>query len=335
MLDALRVYRESDRKGMPTADEVKDMTDLMKQQSYPFARCLRDLLRASDESALVEAQERAATKRRKLWSCFESEIRVKQGIEISEETFAKAAAEFLGLSTIQAQKNGIEGVDYCFGADKFILGDIETPSYSLSDCTLADATMWASRFDVIAIALMNMETDWVQTLLEESSEVEDTDLLPKNDWKTPQYEHTLTVIEKLKAGLKKFHVIDIEEFVDDILHFYNGIGVSELSTSPEEMLKNISDFIEGFVDEPLQVWPEYIRNHRWVPKRELVLVSIGINNNTDDEFELVEFTDERSDEIGSELNALPEDLRMALLKIAAERIYAEEVKEFNTAGEVS
>ena len=46
LLDALRVYRESDRKGMPTADEVKDMTDLMRQQSYPFARCLRDLLRA-------------------------------------------------------------------------------------------------------------------------------------------------------------------------------------------------------------------------------------------------------------------------------------------------
>ena len=64
MLDALRVYREteserkgkqptgslpyspSDRKGMPTADEVRDMTDLMSQQSYPFARCLRDLLRA-------------------------------------------------------------------------------------------------------------------------------------------------------------------------------------------------------------------------------------------------------------------------------------------------
>ena len=39
-------YSPSDRKGMPTADEVKDMTDLMSQQSYPFARCLRDLLRA-------------------------------------------------------------------------------------------------------------------------------------------------------------------------------------------------------------------------------------------------------------------------------------------------
>ena len=46
LLDALRVYRESDRTGMPSADEVIDMTDLIKQQSYPFAKCLRDLLRA-------------------------------------------------------------------------------------------------------------------------------------------------------------------------------------------------------------------------------------------------------------------------------------------------
>jgi hypothetical protein len=45
LLDALRVYRESDREGMPTADEVKDMTNLMKQQSYPLAVYLRNLLR--------------------------------------------------------------------------------------------------------------------------------------------------------------------------------------------------------------------------------------------------------------------------------------------------
>ena len=56
MLDALRVYRESDRKGMPTADEVKDMTDLMSQQSYPFARCLRDLLRANSEKTESDAK---------------------------------------------------------------------------------------------------------------------------------------------------------------------------------------------------------------------------------------------------------------------------------------
>ena len=145
-----------------------------------------------------------------------------------------------------------------------------------------------------------------------------------------QYEQTLTLIEKLKDGLKKVHVVDIEEFVDDILHFYNGVGVSDLATRPEETLKNISDFIEGFVDEPLQAWPEYIRDSHHIPKRELVLVSIGISNNTDDEFEMVEFTDESSDEIRCELNALPEDLRTALLKLASEQIYAEAVKEFDT-----
>lgn len=45
LFDALRVYRESDREGMPTADEVKDVTNLMKQQSYPLAIYLRNLLR--------------------------------------------------------------------------------------------------------------------------------------------------------------------------------------------------------------------------------------------------------------------------------------------------
>ncbi|MXV82697.1 hypothetical protein F4Z98_04920 [Candidatus Poribacteria bacterium] len=50
LLEALRVYRESDREGMPTADEVKDMTNLMKQQSYPLAVYLRNLLRESGVS---------------------------------------------------------------------------------------------------------------------------------------------------------------------------------------------------------------------------------------------------------------------------------------------
>ena len=56
LLDALRVYRESDREGMPTADEVKDMINLMKQQSYPLARHLRNLLRAE-----VDAQDEGET----------------------------------------------------------------------------------------------------------------------------------------------------------------------------------------------------------------------------------------------------------------------------------
>lgn len=56
LLDALRVYRESDREGMPTADEVKDMINLMKRQSYPLARHLRNLLRAE-----VDAQDEGET----------------------------------------------------------------------------------------------------------------------------------------------------------------------------------------------------------------------------------------------------------------------------------
>ena len=62
LLDALRVYRESDREGMPTADEVKDMTNLMKQKSYPLAVYLRNLLRergVSDTPALPADEDEA------------------------------------------------------------------------------------------------------------------------------------------------------------------------------------------------------------------------------------------------------------------------------------
>ena len=121
------------------------------------------------DSELLRAQERAITRRQRMWSYFASEIQIKYGKtiqEVSEEDFAKAAAVALGLDTIRVDKVGLEGVEYCFGADEFILGDIENPPYSLSDCSLADAAMWASRFDLIAIALMNM-ADWVKTLLEE------------------------------------------------------------------------------------------------------------------------------------------------------------------------
>ena len=134
-------------------------------------------------------------------------------------------------------------------------------------------------------------------------------------------------IAKLKARLKEFHVLDIEEFTDDILQFFEGVIQSELSTSSPETLKGISEFIESFVEQPLQAWPEYIQNSHHVPKRELVLVSIGISNNTDDEFEMVEFTDESSDEIGVALNELPAEIYEVLFKIAVEKIYANHVSE--------
>ena len=142
MLDALRVYRESDRKGMPTADEVKDMTDLMSQQSYPFARCLRDLLRA-------------------------------KGISDS----------------------------------------------------------------------------------------------------TQQHQQTLESIQKFKERLKAFGAPD--DLVDETLHFYHGFEEAELSTRPQETLKQLNEFLQGFIDKPLPEWPEWIRHQ--VPERDEELPGIDIH----------------------------------------------------------
>ena len=315
------------------------------------------------DSELLRAQERAITRRQRMWSYFASEIQVKYGKtiqEVSEEDFAKAAAVALGLDTIRVDKVGLEGVEYCFGADEFILGDIQSPPYSLSDCSLADAAMWASRFDLIAIALMNM-ADWVKTLLEVESEVspaEDepdmnalwdafnkrypkwkakyaesgykendliqasteaemldalrvyreteserkgkqptgslpyspsdrkgmptadevkdmTDLMSQqsypfarclrdllrakgiSDW-TQQYQQTLESVQKFKEKLKAFGAPD--DLVDDSLHFYQGIEETELSTRPQETLKQLNEFLQGFIEKPLPEWPEWIRH---------------------------------------------------------------------------
>ena len=299
------------------------------------------------DSELLRAQERAITRRQRMWSYFASEIQIKYGKtiqEVSEEDFAKAAAVALGLDTIRVDKVGLEGVEYCFGADEFILGDIQSPPYSLSDCSLADAAMWASRFDLIAIALMNM-ADWVKTLLEVESEVspaEDepdmnalwdafnkrypkwkakyaesgykendliqasteaemldalrvyreteserkgmptadevkdmTDLMSQqsypfarclrdllrakgiSDW-TQQYQQTLESVQKFKEKLKAFGAPD--DLVDDSLHFYQGIEETELSTRPQETLKQLNEFLQGFIEKPLPEWPEWIRH---------------------------------------------------------------------------
>ena len=139
-----------------------------------------------------------------------------------------------------------------------------------------------------------------------------------------------SVIDAFRNILRGLHVVDVDEFLDEILHFFQGIDSADMCVATEAQLKSIVDLFQPLLTQEVAVWPEFIRNHRWIPKRELVLVSIGISNNTDDEFEMVEFTDESSDEIRCDLNALPEDLRTALLKLASEQIYAEAVKEFDT-----
>ena len=50
LFDALRSYRHSDKTGLPTADEIKDVTYLMKRVSYPFSRHVRNILREKKAS---------------------------------------------------------------------------------------------------------------------------------------------------------------------------------------------------------------------------------------------------------------------------------------------
>lgn len=49
LFDALRSYRHSEQTGLPTPNEIKDLTGLMKRQSYPFSRHVRNLLRAKSD----------------------------------------------------------------------------------------------------------------------------------------------------------------------------------------------------------------------------------------------------------------------------------------------
>ena len=139
------------------------------------------------------------------------------------------------------------------------------------------------------------------------------------------YQQTLETLKKFELKLKALVVSN--ELVCDTLHFYYGIERTELpSTSPEELIK-INEFIEGFIDKPVAGWPEWLRNQ--VPKREIECVSIVIRNDTDDEIELVEFTDETSDEIWGKLDEMPYALRSALFSLAMTKIASNYAAEEN------
>ena len=149
--------------------------------------------------------------------------------------------------------------------------------------------------------------------------------VPTADWKQARLhaESTLVAFGNILKGL---HVIDVYELMADILHFYHGIqtGTNLREVSPAQLVQ-IADFFQPLLLQDVTAWPEYIRNHSDIPKRELDFVSIGIRNKNDDVFELVEFTDgEHSDEIEVPLHTLPEELRSALLERAAQKIYEEE-----------
>ena len=215
-IEAYRDYEDSEVEGAATVDELRGLLDTLKRKSYPFAYRLRRLRGGASES-LVKAQERAQTRRKRMWSYFQSEIRVKQGKsepELSAETFAKAAATVLGLDTIRAVKD--DGLEYCFGADEFIRGDIESPPYSLSDCSLADAAMWASRFDIIAIALMEM-ADWVKALTEAEETLPENTMTDTVNWDRIRSAMGIVTSELEKVEYSDEEQAQIEEMKTEIM----------------------------------------------------------------------------------------------------------------------
>ena len=118
----------------------------------------------SEPSDLERERDRADTNRKRMWTHISSEIRTKAGIthpELSDRDIAKAAAEALGLSRIEVCK---EGVDCSFQAYKFIMGDIDSPAYSVYDCVLNDAIDWTDRFRKIYDDIEN-KAEWVVALL--------------------------------------------------------------------------------------------------------------------------------------------------------------------------
>ena len=149
------------------ADWIQQMLTKMAEpepeENLPLQESLDEMKEdADDAKALLEAQERADTSRKRMWSQVSSEIRTKGGKtlqDLSNEDIAKAAATSLGLSRIEVPKDGI-----AFEAYEFIMGDIESPPYSLSDCPLSDARTWTARFYKIYDDIEN-RAEWVSELL--------------------------------------------------------------------------------------------------------------------------------------------------------------------------
>ena len=238
------------------------------------------------------------------------------------EAFFKARTELESFyATTEIAKSG---VDYykvrsaaknefgCVGSQLFA-----EPAESLRDKFKNPQvyTQWRELLGKIRKGLED-NADWVTALLSRETSVTESNAVPEvSDW-TQQYQQTLESVQKFKERLKAFGASD--DLVDETLFFYHGLEEADLSTSPQETLKQLNEFLQGFTEKPLPEWPEWIRNH--VPERELTLVTIGISNKTLDEFEMVEFTDETSDEVWCKLNELPEHLREALFKIAVEKI---------------
>ena len=107
---------------------------------------------------------------------------------------------------------------------------------------------------------------WIEALIADTPSPSESD-------STQQYQQTLESVQKFKEKLKAFGAPD--DLVDDSLHFYQGIEETELSTRPQETLKQLNEFLQGFIEKPLPEWPEWIRHQ--VPEGDEELPGIDIH----------------------------------------------------------
>lgn len=149
LFDALRSYRHSDRTGEATAEEIEDITDLMKKQSYPLAFHLRKLLRGDKPS---EDEIEASV----LVSKVGSEVSPKP--EGCEDTFASNDDE--GLSDVdrcyaenhlRVLQNTLSPLLQRFGADDMTHHDKEVLTADLYDVFLRYENVPTEKEMIIAL----------------------------------------------------------------------------------------------------------------------------------------------------------------------------------------
>lgn len=292
-------------EGEATAAELKELLRLMKSDNFSLILAVRRHLKEASEEDTVDS----------LWE------RITPAISAW-----KAARKGTGVG--HASKTMFISAIKCF--DSELSRDSETDVVLLKKLLdiVTEIHGPVSTFE----RYIKMQCDGAS--IWEDSESHDTSIENEDlsDWDAA-HRYANSVIDAFRNILRGLHVVDVDEFLDEILHFFEGIAYADVRVATEAHLKSIVDLFQPLLTQEVADWPEFIRNHHWIPKRELVLVSIGISNNTDDAFEMVEFTDENSDEIQVELNDIPEHLRDALFNIAVEKIYANEMHELSAEGE--
>lgn len=184
------------------------------------------------------------------------------------------------------------------------------------------------------------DTNWILPMIQTKKGSQDTsDMAPTTEESLPLQD----ALDEMKITAALRSVSDvyfaaraaIEKRVEDleISEYFYDTALDRFALEDSRIFDPVEEIRKDVKNASLyQHWYEILEKLRkcieeragWVtalmPKRELSAVAIVISNNTADEVEMVEFTDETSDEIWCKLEEIPADMREALLKLAIQKI---------------